>query len=80
MVKILRKERHYIDYIDEYQIPEELYKKVFLDREDLPVDIWDILADYHVEQVVDQVSNRSGDYEIDIDVQLQPEGDQQTDV
>ena len=75
MVKIVRKERHYIDYIDEYQIPEELYKKIFLDREDLPVDIWDILADYHVEQVVDQVSNRRGDYELDIDVQLQPDGD-----
>ena len=79
MVKIIRKERHYIDYIDEYQIPEELYKKVFLDREDLPVDIWDILADYHVEQVVDQVSNRRGDYELDIDVQLQSDEDQQTD-
>lgn len=80
MVKIVRKERHYIDYIDEYQIPEELYKKIFLDREDLPVDIWDILADYHVEQVVDEVSNRRGDYEIDIDVQLQTDGDQQPDV
>lgn len=79
MVKIVRKERHYIDYIDEYQIPEELYKKIFLDREDLPVDIWDILADYHVEQVVDEVSNRRGDYELDIDVQLQPDEDQQTD-
>lgn len=74
MVKILRKERHYIDYIDEYEIPVSLYKTMFADREIIYSDeLWETLQTYHVKSRVDEVSNRSGDFDLDVDIEVYDE-------
>ena len=77
MVKIIRKERHYIDYIDEYDIPASLYKKLFVDREAVYSDeLWETLESYHAGSRVDEVSNRSGEFDLDVDIEVHGGEDQ----
>jgi hypothetical protein len=77
MVKITRKERHYIDYIDEYEIPASLYEKLFVDREAVySGELWESLTSYHVGSRVDEVSNRSGEFDLDVDIEVHDGEDQ----
>ena len=71
MIKIVRKERHYIDYIDEYEVPEETYREFFTDGEvELSADLWEALESFHVSRQIDEISNRTGDFELDVDIQV----------
>lgn len=77
MVKIIRKERHYIDYIDEYEIPVSLYNELFVDREAVYSDeLWEALESYHAGSRVDEVSNRSGEFDLDVDIEVRGGEDQ----
>jgi len=63
MVKTIRKiERHTVLYVDEYQVSDDDIKaygsleKLLDDEEELD--------QFHVNQIVDDISNRNGDYEV----------------
>ena len=63
MVKTIRKiERHTVLYIDEYQV-DDAYIKAYGSLEKL-LDDEEELSRYHVDQIVDDISNKNGDYEV----------------
>jgi hypothetical protein len=63
MVKTIRKiERHTVLYIDEYQV-DDADIKAYGSLEKL-LDDEEELSRYHVDQIVDDISNKNGDYEV----------------
>lgn len=63
MAKIIRKiERHTVLYIDEYQV-DDADIKAYGSLEKL-LDDEEELSRFHVDQIVDDISNKNGDYEV----------------
>ena len=71
LVKIKKLQRHTVIYIDEYEMTEEEFKKLYKSKDDFlkKVENEDI-EEYKVNSFVDDISNRDGTYEEDWEVEF----------
>ena len=71
LVKIKKLQRHTVIYIDEYEMTEEEFKKLYKSKDDFlkKVESEDI-EEYKVNSFVDDISNRDGTYEEDWEVEF----------
>ena len=71
LVKIKRKQRHTVIYTDEYEMTEEEFKKKYKSKEHFLREGYDeVLEDYKVNTIVDEISNRDGTYDEDWDIEF----------
>ena len=71
LVKIKKLQRHTVIYIDEYEMTEEEFKKLYKSKDDFlkKVESEDI-EEYKVNSFVDDISNRDGTYEENWEVEF----------
>ena len=71
LVKIKKLQRHTVIYTDEYEMTEEEFKKSYKSKDEFfkKVESEDI-EEYKVNSFVDDISNRDGTYEENLEVEF----------
>ena len=71
LVKIKKMQRHTVIYTDEYEMTEEEFKKSYKSKDEFfkKVESEDI-EEYKVNSFVDDISNRDGTYEENLEVEF----------
>ena len=70
-VKIKKLERHTVIYIDEYEMSDEEFKKLYSSKDDFFKKVQsEEIEDYNINSIVDDISNREGTYEEEWEVEF----------
>ena len=70
-VKIKKLERHTVIYIDEYEMSDEEFKKLYSSKDDFFKKVQsEEIEDYKINSIVDDISNREGTYEEEWEVEF----------
>ena len=70
-VKIKKLERHTVIYIDEYEMSDEEFKKLYSSKDEFLKKVQsEEIEEYKINSFVDDISNRDGTYEEDWEIEF----------
>ena len=70
-VKLRRIQRHIVIYTDEYEMLETDFKKLYKSKENFLIEeIGEEIDQYHINSLIDDISNREGTYEEDWEIEF----------
>ena len=72
LVKLKRTQKHTVVYTDEYEMSEIDFKRLYKSEKNffLMEEVGEEIEEYHINSLIDDVSNRKGTYEEDWEIEF----------